>query len=82
MWLFGGRARGDARANSDFDLLVVLPDGRPDDVYSREAVAAPLVACGLAYDIVPCSFSDFIADRRDPFADGGAHKGIWVSRGA
>jgi hypothetical protein len=31
IWLFGSRARGDAREDSDFDLLVVLPDGLPLD---------------------------------------------------
>jgi predicted nucleotidyltransferase len=25
VWLFGSRARGDARVDSDWDLLVVLP---------------------------------------------------------
>jgi predicted nucleotidyltransferase len=31
IWLFGSRARGDHRPDSDWDLLVVLPDGAPDD---------------------------------------------------
>lgn len=66
VWLFGSRARGDARPDSDFDLLVVLPDGLPADAYSHSAVAAPVVACGLACDIVPCSVSDFVADRSKP----------------
>lgn len=26
VWLFGSRARGDNRANSDWDILVALPD--------------------------------------------------------
>jgi predicted transcriptional regulator/predicted nucleotidyltransferase len=63
VWLFGSRARGDARPDSDFDLLVVLPDGLPDAAYSHQAVAAPLVACGLPFDAVPCSWSDFTSDR-------------------
>lgn len=32
IWLFGSRARGEARADSDWDLLVVLPDDAEDDV--------------------------------------------------
>lgn len=32
IWLFGSRARGDARADSDWDLLVVLPDDAEDDL--------------------------------------------------
>lgn len=63
IWLFGSRARGDARHDSDFDLLVVLPDGLEEAAYGHKAVAAPLVACGLPFDAVPCSWSDFRADR-------------------
>jgi predicted nucleotidyltransferase len=63
IWLFGSRARGDARADSDFDLLVVLPDDLPERAYAPEAVAAPLVACGLAYDVVPCRWSRFVVER-------------------
>jgi predicted nucleotidyltransferase len=63
IWLFGSRARGDYRSDSDFDLLVVLPDGQPAAAYSHKAVAAPLVACGLPFDVVPCSLADFATDR-------------------
>jgi predicted nucleotidyltransferase len=30
VWLFGSRARGDARADSDWDFLAVLPDDAPE----------------------------------------------------
>ncbi len=60
VWLFGSRARGDSHPDSDFDLLVVLPDGLPEAAYTHAAVAAPLVACGLAYDVVPCRWSEFL----------------------
>ena len=60
IWLFGSRARGDAREESDFDLLVVLPDGLPPAAYTHAAVAEPLAACGLAYDVVPCRWSTFL----------------------
>jgi len=63
IWLFGSRARGDGREDSDFDLLVVLSDGLPDRAYSSLAVAEPLIACGLAYDVVPCSWSDFLVEQ-------------------
>ncbi len=29
VWLFGSRARGGAEPDSDYDLLVVMPDGTP-----------------------------------------------------
>jgi hypothetical protein len=63
IWLFGSRARGDARADSDFDILVVLPDGLTRDAYAYDRVADPVVACGLGFDIVPCSKRDFLRDR-------------------
>jgi predicted nucleotidyltransferase len=63
VWLFGSRARGDHRHDSDFDLLVVLPDGLPASTYSHKTVAAPLVACGLPFDVVPCSWSDYLGDQ-------------------
>jgi predicted nucleotidyltransferase len=66
IWLFGSRARGDARDDSDFDLLVVLPDGLPAKAYDFGSVAEPLVACGVGYDVVPCSWSDFQKDREEP----------------
>lgn len=61
IWLFGSRARGDHHHQSDFDLLVVLPDGRVPESYSYEAVAEPLLACGVPYDVVPISRADFEA---------------------
>jgi hypothetical protein len=66
IWLFGSRARGDARVDSDFDLLVVLPDGLPAEAYDFHRVAEPVIACGLGYDIVPCSWSEFQKDRDQP----------------
>ncbi|UVC11452.1 nucleotidyltransferase domain-containing protein [Rhizobium sp. TH2] len=61
IWLFGSRARGAARPDSDFDLLVVAkPDGRfgCDDY---EMVAAPLRATGIGADVVPCDQEVFKA---------------------
>lgn len=65
VWLFGSRARGEARPDSDFDLLVVLPDDLPESAYTPVSVAAPLVASGLAYDVVPCRWSEFRTARVD-----------------
>lgn len=66
IWLFGSRARGDARHDSDFDLLVVLPDGRDEDAYSHEAVAQPVIASGLPYDIVPARWSEIMDGMKQP----------------
>lgn len=43
IWLFGSRARGDHRADSDWDLLAVLPDDAPDDLTD------PVASWAVAY---------------------------------
>jgi predicted nucleotidyltransferase len=30
VWLFGSRARGEARADSDWDFMAILPDDAPE----------------------------------------------------
>jgi predicted nucleotidyltransferase len=30
VWLFGSRARGEERADSDWDFMAILPDGAPE----------------------------------------------------
>ena len=59
IWLFGSRATGRARPDSDFDLLVVAkPDGRfGSDDY--DVVDRPLRGTGVGCDIVPCAINDF-----------------------
>ena len=62
---FGSRAADAERPDSDFDLLVVLPDGEtglPDYF----AAYAPVAGCGLGVDVVPCRTADFEADRYHP----------------
>ncbi|MBF0333150.1 MAG: nucleotidyltransferase domain-containing protein [Alphaproteobacteria bacterium] len=65
LFLFGSRAAGSARPDSDFDLLVILPDaesGPPD----YHAAYAPVAGCGVGVDVVPCRLADFEAERRRP----------------
>src|SRR6478609_2154599 len=59
IWLFGSRARGDARPASDFDLLVVA---KPDGGFGSEdyeLLYGATFGSGVACDIVPCSKRDF-----------------------
>lgn len=49
--LFGACARGDATAESDVDLLVVMPDGTHTRQAATEMFDA-LVGCGAAKDII------------------------------
>jgi uncharacterized protein len=63
VWLFGSRARGAAGPHSDWDFLVVVPDG------TEERVMDPLYAwqtqkgSGVVADLVVCTESDFREDR-------------------
>jgi len=58
IWLFGSRARGDARPASDWDLLVVVPDS------TDEGDLDPLTAwrlqkgSGVHADVIPCKASE------------------------
>ena len=63
IYLFGSHARGEARADSDFDLLVVVPDAAsPDRRRSRLAYVC-LWETGIAADVLVCTRSYF-EDRR------------------
>ena len=61
--LFGSRARGDARPDSDVDLLVVMDvDGSRDD--KRQAIRRALTGIPVWVDIIITSPEDF-AWRKD-----------------
>ena len=53
IWLFGSRARGDARPDSDFDLLVVAKPTGADWAEDYEKVYAPTMGSGIGVDVVP-----------------------------
>lgn len=65
VWLFGSRAEGRARADSDYDLLVVLADESP--AAELDAVAAYQIVrgMGLAVDLVPCTRSIFEEEKHE-----------------
>lgn len=63
VWLFGSRARGDHRPDSDWDLLVVLPDGTAGLRQAAEAGHEAKAGLGLAADIVPTTRSAFLRSR-------------------
>lgn len=61
--LLGSRAHGGARPESDFDLLVVLPDWAD---LSYERVYAPVAGSGIGCDVVPARLADWLAEREVP----------------
>ncbi|RYE91931.1 MAG: nucleotidyltransferase domain-containing protein [Myxococcales bacterium] len=63
VWLFGSRARGEASPDSDWDLLVVVPDSLLD-VDLDPVVAWRLQrGSGVRADVIPCRASEFRSDR-------------------
>lgn len=66
VYLFGSRAEGRARPESDFDLVVVLDDSTPDDVTTYEAVYAPICGSGVGCDVVPCRVAELEEVLHDP----------------
>jgi predicted nucleotidyltransferase len=65
VWLFGSRAEDRARSTSDYDLLVVMPDGTP------ELELDPVHAWRLGWevrvtaDIIPCTHSEFEEEKHE-----------------
>jgi HEPN domain-containing protein/predicted nucleotidyltransferase len=63
--LFGSRATGGAREDSDYDLMVVLRDGCELERQRREAYDA-LHTIGIAADVLVRSASDYQRRQSDP----------------
>ena len=63
IFLFGSRASGTARPDSDFNLMVVMPGNRSLDYLSARK---PVAGCGVSVDVVPCRYSTFMKHRKAP----------------
>ena len=61
IWLFGSRARGDARPDSDFDLLVVAKPGGSFGSDDYEVIDMPIRDTRIGCDLVPCSHEAYEA---------------------
>jgi hypothetical protein len=59
IWLFGSRARGEARPDSDFDLLVVVGPEHRDLADDYDRIYAPICGLGVGCDVVPCLADEF-----------------------
>lgn len=61
VWLFGSRARGDHRADSDWDLMVVFPDDLPYETLDALPVGRLGREVGLVADVVGERRADLLA---------------------
>lgn len=64
VYLFGSQARGTARADSDYDLLVVVPDSTPKESRSLQLAAEIERDPGIPADVIPCRRSAFERRRK------------------
>jgi predicted nucleotidyltransferase len=65
VWLFGSRAEGRARPDSDYDLLVVLPDDAPASDFDDRRVWTLGHRAGVVADVIPCTSTDFEEEKRE-----------------
>ena len=59
VYLFGSVARGDAGPDSDYDLLVVVPDDAPPERRRSRLAYEVLRGTGTAADVIVCTRSYF-----------------------
>jgi uncharacterized protein len=63
VYLFGSMARGDAGPDSDYDLLLVVPDDAPPERRRSRLAYQVLRGTGIAVDVLVCTHSYFNARR-------------------
>jgi predicted nucleotidyltransferase len=59
IYLFGSRARGDVDADSDYDLMVVVPDDAPPQRHHSRLAYQVLRGTGRAADVLVCTRTFF-----------------------
>ena len=77
IWLFGSRAEGRARPDSDYDLLAVLSDDAPESALDLMKAWELTCDLGVPADLVPCTRCDFEADKDEvgTLASAAYHRG-------
>lgn len=82
IWLFGSRARGTAATDSDWDLLVVVPDELAPAGFDDPMVVWNVkVGTGVRADVLVCRASEFDEDRstHNTIAYDAAVEGVQIS---
>lgn len=59
VYLFGSSARGERSEDSDYDLLLVIPDGSPQELRRAAKGYEALWGVGAPVDIVVWALTDF-----------------------
>ncbi|HEY5626831.1 MAG TPA: nucleotidyltransferase domain-containing protein [Nitrospira sp.] len=63
IYLFGSHARGDAGTNSDYDVLVVVPDSTLPRYRRDQAAFDALIGLGVAKDVLVLTHDEFERQR-------------------
>ena len=66
IYLFGSAARGTALANSDLDVLVVMPDGIHRGK-ATDAIYRGMLGFGFATDVIVVTETDVKSHRDNPY---------------
>jgi predicted nucleotidyltransferase len=66
VWLFGSRARGDFREDSDYDLLAIIPDDAPADIDTPVAAFRLRRKSKANADLLTARMTDFRSAVRTP----------------
>jgi predicted nucleotidyltransferase len=61
VWVFGSRARGDNRPDSDWDILIVVDDDTPDEALDPVRLWYVGRDAGLVADVIADRVSDLRA---------------------
>ena len=61
IYLFGSKARGDDSPDSDYDLLIVVPDSAAPETRASKLGYQALRGTGIAADVVVCTHGYFEA---------------------
>ena len=59
IYLFGSRARGDARQDSDYDLLIVVPEAEDSTLHLSQRAYGALSGVGVSKDILVVTREEF-----------------------
>lgn len=74
IYLFGSRARGTGRADSDYDLLLVMPDDAKADRLSVVSAFEATTGLDVAVEVIPCRRSVF---ERKKLVPGTLSRTVW-----
>jgi uncharacterized protein len=59
VYLFGSVARGDAGPDSDYDIMIVVPDDAPPELHRSRTAYMALWGTGIASDVLVWTASQF-----------------------